>query len=263
MTAVTLPEFVAMARARDIFGYNLKLVDGVFDDAEGMFQGAVVLDAGAGTRLKHFRRQIGAARQLIGVDIAQADLCRNEDVDGRAVGDIERLPFRSASFGCILSVDAVEHLEQPRAFFREAARCLEPGGRLIICTPNLLGYKNLITAAMPRPLIDLAWQLLRGRPGQPHPTYYRANTLRSLRRIGASVGLRVELAAYLNEVSHFLYQYPALGTLAYLYGRALERLGLPALLNYMVCVLRKKGGNDRCDPYEAISLRHQPHPGRA
>jgi SAM-dependent methyltransferase len=130
-------------------------------------------------------------------------------------------------------------MQQPAAFFDELARCLKPGGVAIVCTPNLLGYKNVITYLMPRALLDLAWRVLRGRPGQPHRTYYRANTPRRLRQISAATGLRIERLHYLNEVSHFFYPHPTLALLAYLYGRALEALGLERLLNYLVCVLHK------------------------
>lgn len=239
MTTVNLAEFVNLAEQRDVFAYNLKLIDSLFDSVDHIFQGATVLDAGAGTRLKHFRRQLSDARRVIGVDSAYGDLRANTDVDAGAVGNMERLPFQAAAFRCILAVDAVEHLKHPEAFFREAARCLQPGGRLIICTPNLLGYKNMITFLLPRPLLDLAWRVIKRRPGQPHRTYYRANTLGQIRRIATAVGMIVEQAQYVNEVSHFFYPYPALSISAYLYGRGLERLGLRVLLNYMVCVLRK------------------------
>jgi 2-polyprenyl-3-methyl-5-hydroxy-6-metoxy-1,4-benzoquinol methylase len=239
MSTIQLAEFLGLARQRNVYGYNLKLVDTIFDDAKHLFDGAVVLDAGAGTRLKHFRCQVDAAECVVGVDIAHEDLILNGDVDAPAVGSVERLPFKPATFGCIFSVDVVEHLEDPAAFFQEAARCLKPGGALIVCTPNLLGYKNLITYILPRPILDLVWRVLKGRPEQPHRTYYRSNTMRRVRQISSSAGFSVQQAHYLNEVSHFFYPYPLLSVIAYLYGRCLELLGLTQLLNYMVFVLRK------------------------
>ena len=235
MSAITLPEFLRLVSPSqcNIFAYNQKLVEMIVDGRDRVFEGAVVLDAGAGARLNHF------ARCVVGVDLAYDDLRVNCDVDARVVGDVERLPFQSGAFGCILSVDVVEHLDNPAAFFREAARCLRPGGTLIVCTPNLLGYKNLIAYLLPRPLLDLAWRKLRGRPSQPYRTYYRSNTLRRIRRLGMAAGLTVEQANYLNEISHFFYPHWILCVLAYLYGRLLERLHLGILLNYMVCVLRK------------------------
>lgn len=42
----------------------------------------------------------------------------------------------------ILSVEAIEHLENPWHHFREAKRILKPGGVLILTTPNILSPKS-------------------------------------------------------------------------------------------------------------------------
>lgn len=52
------------------------------------------------------------------------------------------LPFEDASFDRVVSVEGIEHLEAPRAFVRELARVLRPGGRLIISTPNVLNMRS-------------------------------------------------------------------------------------------------------------------------
>ncbi len=239
MAAVTLGEFRELVRQGKVHTYNQRLVEVSADFPARMFLEADVLDAGAGRRRKHFGSQLALARRIVGVDIALDDLRANHDVDAPVVGDLERLPFRSASFDCVISVDVVEHLAEPAAFFREAARCLRPNGLLVLCTPNLLGYKNLVARVLPRSFLDLAWRRLKGRPEQPHRTFYRSNTLRQIRRLGSDAGLNLERATHLDEISHFCYPYPALSTLAYLYGRLLAGLRLGILLNYIVCVLRK------------------------
>jgi 2-polyprenyl-3-methyl-5-hydroxy-6-metoxy-1,4-benzoquinol methylase len=40
------------------------------------------------------------------------------------------------AFDVIMSVEVIEHLENPRAIFREFFRLLRPGGGLILTTPN-------------------------------------------------------------------------------------------------------------------------------
>ncbi len=51
-----------------------------------------------------------------------------------AAADITRLPYRDASFDCVICGWVLEHLPDPRLGLREVARVLEPGGRLLILT---------------------------------------------------------------------------------------------------------------------------------
>ncbi len=48
------------------------------------------------------------------------------------------------SFDTILSIEVIEHLENPRAVFREFHRLLRPGGRLILTTPNQESLRSLL-----------------------------------------------------------------------------------------------------------------------
>lgn len=239
MIDVNLADFKSLVRQGKVFAYNQQLVAASLGISDPFFQAADVLDAGAGRRIKHFGSQLRQAERLVGIDVAYDDLRVNRDIGEPVVGDLERLPFQRESFDCVISVDVVEHLSDPASFFQEAARCLRPNGVLILCTPNLLGYKNLIARALPRPVLDSAWRYFKGRPEQPHRTYYRCNTVGQVRRLGQSAGLLIDHSHHLNEISHFCYPYPALSWLSYLYGRLLSVLRLGFLLNYIVCVLRK------------------------
>jgi 2-polyprenyl-3-methyl-5-hydroxy-6-metoxy-1,4-benzoquinol methylase len=48
-----------------------------------------------------------------------------------------------ASFDVIVSTEVIEHLENPRAIFREFYRLLRPGGKLLITTPNQESLRSL------------------------------------------------------------------------------------------------------------------------
>jgi ubiquinone/menaquinone biosynthesis C-methylase UbiE len=241
MDKIKFKQFREFAAQRNVFDYNRKLVESSITGLDKLFDGALVLDVGAGTRLKHFKRYIAGARHVVGIDVAPQDLLQNRDVNSKAIGSAEQLPFQSSSFDAIVCVDVVEHLTDPAMFLSEAQRCLRPGGKLIICTPNLLGYKNIVSNALPRPVMDMAWRVFKGRQaGQPHRTYYRSNTVRRMTKLAKQNKLAIQQAHYLDEISHFYYDHPALCTLAYGYGRVLRGLHLNFFLNYMVCVLSKE-----------------------
>jgi len=51
------------------------------------------------------------------------------------VANAESLPVRSETVAGIAAVDLIHHLARPARFFREAARILVPGGRLVVVEP--------------------------------------------------------------------------------------------------------------------------------
>jgi SAM-dependent methyltransferase len=53
------------------------------------------------------------------------------------------LPFRERAFGAVFAGELVEHLEDPRRGLLEFRRVLEPGGTLVLTTPNRLRLANL------------------------------------------------------------------------------------------------------------------------
>jgi SAM-dependent methyltransferase len=53
------------------------------------------------------------------------------------VADAHCLPFADRSFRNLVLFDVLHHLERPRLFLEEAARVLEPGGRIVACEPAI------------------------------------------------------------------------------------------------------------------------------
>ncbi|MCX5817746.1 MAG: methyltransferase domain-containing protein [Proteobacteria bacterium] len=52
------------------------------------------------------------------------------------------LPFEDGYFDYVVSIEGIEHLENPFSCIREFARVLKPGGNLIITTPNIMSIKS-------------------------------------------------------------------------------------------------------------------------
>jgi 2-polyprenyl-3-methyl-5-hydroxy-6-metoxy-1,4-benzoquinol methylase len=57
--------------------------------------------------------------------------------------DINRpLPYADGQFDAVISIDGIEHLEQPFGFIRECARILRAGGAVILSTPNISSLRS-------------------------------------------------------------------------------------------------------------------------
>lgn len=59
----------------------------------------------------------------------------------------ERLPFEASSFDGVVSIETIEHLENPWFFLREVSRVLRPGGFLVLTTPNVSSVFSRVLAA--------------------------------------------------------------------------------------------------------------------
>lgn len=70
------------------------------------------------------------------------------DIDFRTIDlDAGRLTLDDGSVDAAVAVEVIEHLENPRAFVRELARIVRPGGVVVVSTPNQLSLLSLLTLA--------------------------------------------------------------------------------------------------------------------
>jgi 2-polyprenyl-3-methyl-5-hydroxy-6-metoxy-1,4-benzoquinol methylase len=53
------------------------------------------------------------------------------------------IPVPDNSYNFVISTEVIEHLDSPRAAFREFYRLLRPGGILIVTTPNKESMRSL------------------------------------------------------------------------------------------------------------------------
>jgi SAM-dependent methyltransferase len=58
--------------------------------------------------------------------------------------DGHQLPFAAQSVRAIVMTNVLHHLPQPRRFFAEAARCMHPGGRMLMIEPWVTPWSTLI-----------------------------------------------------------------------------------------------------------------------
>lgn len=94
------------------------------------------------------------ARHLVdkGADVVAADFSPAAVQLARAtlgercklvVADVQDIPFPSATFDLVVSLETLEHVPYPDRGLSELVRVTKPGGRLIVTTPNYLSVMGL------------------------------------------------------------------------------------------------------------------------
>ena len=99
-----------------------------------------VLDAPAGEGAMS-RLLAKRGHDVIAFDIKECEFAAKEVT--LVTGDMNRpLPFLNESFAYVVSMDGIEHLENPYLTIREFARILKRDGKLFISTPNISAFRS-------------------------------------------------------------------------------------------------------------------------
>jgi ubiquinone/menaquinone biosynthesis C-methylase UbiE len=175
------------------------------------------------------------ARLAVGCD-RDSHLSRHSSIKHLVLCDASALPFRSGVFNLVTTSMVVEHLEHPQLVFDEVHRVSRPGGCFVVFTPNRFNYAMLVAAATPY-RFHLLWKKFtyylarhewRDFEDDVFPTWYRANSLTTLRRLLARAGFRPERLQYLSLAHSFGFVRP-LYALSLLCERLVDRFGLDVL----------------------------------
>ena len=120
-----------------------------------------VLDVGCGGAL--FGRLLReSGRPTVGLDFSHQAARVGWHTNGVpvTVGDFPATPFAPSTFAAVTMFHVLEHLYDPDAYIQTAARCLQPGGKLIVQVPNAACWQFLLFGEswngidVPRHLID-------------------------------------------------------------------------------------------------------------
>jgi 2-polyprenyl-3-methyl-5-hydroxy-6-metoxy-1,4-benzoquinol methylase len=126
----------------------------------------------------------GYCKKVIGIDVDPAGH-QNPLIDEFRPIEGQRWPIESTSIDLLISDAVLEHVENPDIFFAECERVVRPGGYVCFRTPNRWSYVAIGASIIPNRFhAKVVGRLQPGRQAKDvFPTFYRANTIRSLRRL--------------------------------------------------------------------------------
>lgn len=150
-----------------------------------------LLDVGCG-RGDLFRRLPSSIGSYTGVDLVRYEGFPESPRARFRVGDLnERLPVEDAAADLAVSIETIEHLENPRALFRELVRAVRPGGLILVTTPNQLSVLSKLSF------------LLKDRHAHFQAVHYPAHITAllpsDLANIGAELKLERAQIVYSND----------------------------------------------------------------
>ena len=140
----------------------------------------LVVDVGCGAgHLWPYVREM--FHDYIGVDVLRY-ASFPDDLPFRSVDlDTGKIPLANGSAEAVVAIETIEHLENPRAFFRELTRVAKPGGWIVVTTPNQRSFLSLLSLAVKGHFV--AFQ------DSSYPAHLTALLEMDLRRIAAECGL--------------------------------------------------------------------------
>jgi len=71
------------------------------------------------------------------------------------IGDVLKIPFRSRTFDAVIAGETIEHFEKPGLLISEMERVTKIGGRMVLSTPHIYGYKYHLWVFKESDLMDL------------------------------------------------------------------------------------------------------------
>jgi SAM-dependent methyltransferase len=144
--------------------------------------GGILLDVGCG-KGDLWSSVADRFDQYVGVDAARYDRFPAGGEFHAVNLEDYRIALPDSFADVVAAVETIEHLENPRALFRELVRLAKPGGCVLVTTPNQLSLLSKVTL-----LTKNQFNAFQESPGL-YPAHLTALLEIDLRRIAAECGL--------------------------------------------------------------------------
>lgn len=133
------------AYAKFLAGWDASFYAKFVDTLRPGKPGGRVLDVGCGAG-QVVGKLTEAGFEAWGVDVSEPNIKRARQFSSRCqFYDGKRLPFPDAHFCSAGALNVLEHVDEPEAFIAELVRVVEPGGRIVLSSPNflrVLGFRD-------------------------------------------------------------------------------------------------------------------------
>lgn len=150
-----------------------------------------IVDFGCGAgHLFSFVRQL--FDRYLGVDVVRYNAFPAEAELIESDLDLGTVPLPDSSAEVVVSVETIEHLENPRALMRELTRVAAPGGWIAVTTPNQLSLASKLSL-----LVKNQFVAFQERPGL-YPAHISALLEIDLLRLAKETGLVDAAVVYTN-----------------------------------------------------------------
>lgn len=155
---------------------------------------------------KNLRNLRGKVSRVTGIDVDEVGETNPFLDEFRQITE-DRWPVEDNSVDLIICENVLEHLENPAQFFSEVQRVLKEKGYLCIRTPNKWSYVAIISRLVPNrfhaQVVKTAQETRKSE--DVFPTFYRINTIRSIRSTMKKHGLEPAVYGYEAEPSYFAF----------------------------------------------------------
>ena len=146
MSTPAHPQLDILSRARKSKGISFPSIFRMVVSAleEEQLRDCTLVDVGCGKGA--LRKYVGPyCKRYIGVDLFRWDRFPEDAEFFQVDLDSGRSSLPDDVADVVVSLETIEHLENPRAFMRELARLARPGGHVMVSTPNQLSFLSKMT----------------------------------------------------------------------------------------------------------------------
>lgn len=205
-----------------------------------------VVDVGCGRgtqvgQLSGFKHQLrmlkGRCRRLIGIDVDE-EAAGNGMIDEFRLIENGRWPLDDESVDLLVCDYVLEHVDDPKSFFRSCARVLRSGGVFCARTPEAWSYPAIAARCIPERWQPAILQRVHSRRVIEHdvyPTRFRCNTARRLRTQMRDAGFEPCIFRHDNVPS-----YLSFSNAAFELGKVVHRILPPSLKSNLFVFGRKE-----------------------